>query len=326
MLYVRWAVNNSSTTPAGALQAFVKVDDGTVWQRYWDIDNLDGKHYWWETNYSVGPLTAGTHTITLVADPSNQVAEGNESDNSYTKTIYINPRPDFVVTAVSLSPASPSPGATFTAYVTVKNQGGKGDGGWLDVWTDNSVLEDCSSTEGGDDWASVGTLAAGASKRITLSGLRAPTTGSSWTFQARVNTFCLASESDDSNNNYFLAYWPPPPDFAVTRLSLSPSHPQNGQAFTAYVTVKNLGGPGAPETIGAWMDQPITQNWNSVCDNEWVLGDTLGMGQSKTYMLQNLTAVGNGPRRTFRVYANIGLANPDEPTSKLGNNQLTITY
>ncbi len=39
--------------------------------------------------FSIGSLDPGTHTLTLVADSTSQIAESNESDNSFTKTITV---------------------------------------------------------------------------------------------------------------------------------------------------------------------------------------------------------------------------------------------
>jgi len=40
-------------------------------------------------NYSIGSLSPGIHTITITADATGVIAESNENDNSYTKTINI---------------------------------------------------------------------------------------------------------------------------------------------------------------------------------------------------------------------------------------------
>jgi hypothetical protein len=43
------------------------------------------------TNYTIGKLPAGVHTLTIKADALDIVAEASETDNSYTKTISIAP-------------------------------------------------------------------------------------------------------------------------------------------------------------------------------------------------------------------------------------------
>ena len=45
--------------------------------------------YGYVTDYSIGSLSAGTHTIKVVADSTGAVGESYESDNEYTKTITV---------------------------------------------------------------------------------------------------------------------------------------------------------------------------------------------------------------------------------------------
>jgi hypothetical protein len=55
-------------------------------------------------------------------------------------------RPDFIVTGVTLNPASLAANGTFSADVVVKNQGlAAGDGGFLDVWLNNSAIQACGT-------------------------------------------------------------------------------------------------------------------------------------------------------------------------------------
>ena len=41
-------------------------------------------------DYAIGTLPAGTHTLRIKLDPTGEIAESNESDNEYTKTIIVN--------------------------------------------------------------------------------------------------------------------------------------------------------------------------------------------------------------------------------------------
>src|SRR5262249_54512646 len=40
-------------------------------------------------NFSIGSLSAGSHTLRIVADSTGQIPESNEGDNEYTKTIAV---------------------------------------------------------------------------------------------------------------------------------------------------------------------------------------------------------------------------------------------
>ncbi len=45
------------------------------------------------SDYKIGSLSQGQHTIKIVTDATGAIAESNEADNEYTKTITINPPP-----------------------------------------------------------------------------------------------------------------------------------------------------------------------------------------------------------------------------------------
>ena len=44
--------------------------------------------FYWEDK-EISPLSAGTHTIKLVVDPDNEIAEINETDNEYSEIITV---------------------------------------------------------------------------------------------------------------------------------------------------------------------------------------------------------------------------------------------
>jgi hypothetical protein len=46
-------------------------------------------HYVYASDVLISPLTAGTHTLRVVADSTNAIAESNEADNQYTKTFTV---------------------------------------------------------------------------------------------------------------------------------------------------------------------------------------------------------------------------------------------
>jgi hypothetical protein len=119
-------------------------------------------------------------------------------------TILDDDNVDFVVTSIVLTPSSPVADGTFSAAVTVKNQGtGVGDGGYLDVWNDQATVQTCPAD--GNAYASVGVLAAGASKVLTFPGLRSGTTGTK-TFRAYVDSYCQTLEAIETNNQATKVY------------------------------------------------------------------------------------------------------------------------
>src|SRR5581483_3840430 len=86
-LYVDWAVANFGTASAGSFQTSLYVDG--VLQTSWSSSSLPASSYTYVQDYAIGPLSAGSHTITITADSGNTVTESNESDNSYTKNITV---------------------------------------------------------------------------------------------------------------------------------------------------------------------------------------------------------------------------------------------
>ncbi len=87
-LYVDFAVINDSDVAINTPFSIDLYVDG-VWENSWSMSSLNTHYYGYVTDYSIGSLSAGTHTIKVVADPTNAVAETNEGDNVYIKTITV---------------------------------------------------------------------------------------------------------------------------------------------------------------------------------------------------------------------------------------------
>lgn len=112
--------------------------------------------------------------------------------------------PDFVITSIVLTPVTPKAGATFTATITVTNQGQSiGNASYLDAWTNRSAAQGCFSDPNG--WTVVGNLAAGASKTLTITRLRSGAVGAK-TFRAFVDGECKTAETNETNNQRTLSY------------------------------------------------------------------------------------------------------------------------
>ena len=61
--------------------------------------NLTSQEFGWAIN--------GTHNITVIVDPYNQVDELNEKNNARTVQIDVNPSLDFAVTNIYFEPKEP---------------------------------------------------------------------------------------------------------------------------------------------------------------------------------------------------------------------------
>lgn len=91
-LYVDFAVINSGTSPVTAHFQVNLFVDGRLEQSFNSRDfrfPLNPRHYVFWEDHPIGSLSAGRHTLKIVADPENLISESNESDNEYTKTINI---------------------------------------------------------------------------------------------------------------------------------------------------------------------------------------------------------------------------------------------
>src|SRR6266850_6722323 len=89
-LYVDWAVINNGTA-ATAVRFYTELYvDGTLWT-YWYSDPPVNAGSWpYVLDYSIGSLTAGTHTLRIKTDSTGVIGESNENDNEYTKTINVS--------------------------------------------------------------------------------------------------------------------------------------------------------------------------------------------------------------------------------------------
>ena len=102
-LYADWAVlNNGSVGTGGGFSVALYVD-GVLKNTFSRTTSLDVNYYWYWSDYLIGSLTTGTHTIRIVADSSGVIDESNEGDNEYTKTITVQSTCSY-----SISPSSNS--------------------------------------------------------------------------------------------------------------------------------------------------------------------------------------------------------------------------
>jgi hypothetical protein len=87
-LYVNFAVTNNSNVAINTKYWVSLYVDG-VFRRSWNWDSLNAHTYDYVSDYSIGSLSSGSHTIKIVADSTGAVAETDESDNEYIKYITI---------------------------------------------------------------------------------------------------------------------------------------------------------------------------------------------------------------------------------------------
>jgi subtilisin family serine protease len=102
-LYVDAAVVNNGAGPVNAtFRTEVYVDNAL--RTFWSSSPpVPTGAYTFISDYSLGSLSAGTHTIRVKTDSNDAIAESNETDNEYTKTITISGTPDIRITPLTLN-------------------------------------------------------------------------------------------------------------------------------------------------------------------------------------------------------------------------------
>jgi hypothetical protein len=101
-LYVDWAVmNNGSVATSTGFSVALYLD--SVLKKTWSVtDPLPVNNYAYINDYSLGSLSAGTHTLRIVADSAQTVTESSENDNEYMKTItVVQPVPRLLSMSIS---------------------------------------------------------------------------------------------------------------------------------------------------------------------------------------------------------------------------------
>ena len=114
--------------------------------------------------------------------------------------------PDYLVTGIALSSMMVSSGTTFSAAVTVTNQGTvAGDAGVLSIWLD-SPGADLPAGSAGDAFVNLGSLGAGASTTVVFTALSPLAAPANATFRAFVNSAGDQPEFSQANNQLTLGY------------------------------------------------------------------------------------------------------------------------
>jgi len=109
-IYVNWAVINSGTASTSVSFYNDLFVDGTKVHRWEFQPPMNPNDYGPITDFSIGYLSAGEHTIQITADITNLISETDESDNSFTKTITVlqpnNPRIQVTPTTLTINQPS----------------------------------------------------------------------------------------------------------------------------------------------------------------------------------------------------------------------------
>ena len=89
-LFVDFAVINSGGSPASAPFRIELFLDGRLRETFDVNPPLAPQVFRFREDYPLGRLSSGTHTLRVVVDGGEAVAESDESDNQYTKTFFVS--------------------------------------------------------------------------------------------------------------------------------------------------------------------------------------------------------------------------------------------
>ncbi|WP_428957759.1 CARDB domain-containing protein [Streptomyces sp. cg35] len=144
----------------------------------------------------VGTRPMGSYAVSAVVDPTDVVAEldnTNNSRNADTKLVVKQaPGPDLEVTGIATTPANPAVGAKVTFAVTVHNRG-------TSTATAGTVTQ---LTVGGSALTgATGAIAAGASETVAISGSWTATNGGA-ALTATADSTNKLTETNENNNTF----------------------------------------------------------------------------------------------------------------------------
>jgi hypothetical protein len=89
-LYVDWAVINNGNSATTATFITALYLDGSLLTGWQTAPGLSSSGIAYSTDWEIGTLKAGTHTLQVVTDVTGAVGETNESDNSYSVSFTVN--------------------------------------------------------------------------------------------------------------------------------------------------------------------------------------------------------------------------------------------
>ncbi|MBK1641492.1 hypothetical protein CKO12_06300 [Chromatium okenii] len=140
---------------------------------------------------------------TPIANKPLQCTVTLTSNKVVTAVFGANSIADIKIVSVAITPTSPAANSIFSAKITVKNQSTVTvNGGYLDVWANQPTAQTCGAF--GEQWIEIGSLAAGATKTLTVN-LRSSGAGAK-TLRAFADSWCQTPESNEANNQLTKTY------------------------------------------------------------------------------------------------------------------------
>jgi len=89
-VYVSWAVVNNAATGNVVQRFYTYLYLDGVLNHSWFTDGLNAGFFVYVTNYDIGKLASGPHTLRIDTDATSVVPESNKNDNSYARSVMVS--------------------------------------------------------------------------------------------------------------------------------------------------------------------------------------------------------------------------------------------
>jgi subtilase family serine protease len=252
-IFIDWAVINNGTATTALFITRLFLDGILItWSE--TPAPLPASYYTYIQDFSIGRLPAGTHTIQIVADATNTIAESNEANNEYSRS--------FVITGSSLADLTPfKPDGWSGKIVVSKKTGTNTDDNAIietdDVFIDFAVLNSgvavlirfyaCLYLDGApmdSSYTEPALLTNYYSYLEDVSIGKLPP--GTYTIRVLVDATGVIHESNEDNNDFSKTFTVSPnpalkPDLALTDISLKPEIVLKGSDVEVTANVSNLG-------------------------------------------------------------------------------------
>jgi parallel beta-helix repeat protein len=235
---------NQSITASTNVRNLGGVDASNVPVRFYDDDKpvgtitipwISGKDASETVKLAFSFAKVGWHSVTVVVDPENSIAEADEGNNVMTMFVFVRlPSPDLALSSsdITFSNSTPANGDVITIYAEVHNNG--------EIDARNVVVKFY-----GIGRTTIPLIPAGSSQIASISWTATPAGLQRIVVMADPNN--AISESNENNNvasrNIYVSPPGPPPDLSILSRDIvfSNTNPVPGEKVTIYATVHNVG-------------------------------------------------------------------------------------
>jgi subtilase family serine protease len=195
---------------------------------------------------NLGPFPVGAHTVELVVDPQNALAESNEGNNSASRGFVVSPIPvlDLAAGTVILSPPVPTSSQLVSLNATVRNAGNT-------AATNVAWQLNVDGRVAGS--GTISSLAPNGNASVSAANL-GPYAAGTHIAELLVDPQNALAETNETNNISsapFTVGVAPVVDLAAGTVTVTPANPTTSMLVTLNATVSNAGNTAASNV--AWL-------------------------------------------------------------------------